>query len=155
MIDGGDCSMVNGCESGWAAAWGSLGAISIYITCFKKAVQACRHRDGLVPSQMFRLWGFSFVRLGVFYLWRRGFGVKTSRPEWPTGTGPPSPFRKTQTFAQTSSLDCPLWLQQRPWSAWTVCASLARTFCWLGSTGGFFFCFNEIWRMLRFIKKAS
>lgn len=83
--------------------------------------------------------GFSFVRLGVFYLWRRGFGDKTSRPEWPTGTGPPSPSRKTQTFAQTSSLDCPLWLQRRPWSAWTVCSSLARTFCWPGSTGFFFF----------------
>lgn len=41
MIDGGDCSMVNGCENWWAAACVSLGATSIYILCLKKGCTAC------------------------------------------------------------------------------------------------------------------
>lgn len=83
MIDGGDCSMVNGCESGWAAAWGSLGAISIYITCFKKAVQACRHRaersDGTGRTDSSRP---RCSVSGVFFCSSRGFLFMTTRLWW-------------------------------------------------------------------------
>lgn len=128
----------------------SPGAIRIYITCFKKrGCTACWNQaelsDGQSDAFLYReLWDFVLTVTLVTKHCRVAAWV--TRP-----TGLSNPFQKMQNVAQASSLDCPLWLWQRPWSAWTLCSSLAVTFGWLGFTLGFFF--YEIWRILGFIKK--
>lgn len=151
MIDGGDCSMVNGCENRWVAAWVSLGAISIYIMCLKKAVQ----HVGITLFQMFSLRVFFWFVLGFSIL--DDFGDKTlsccslnNPSNWPV-----------KPISEDAKL-CPGIVFRL--SSLTITKALIRLDCLLligcdvlldGFHSGVFFFSNEIWRILRFIKKAS
>lgn len=99
MIDGGDCSMVNGCENRWAAAWGSLGAISIYITRVLKRLYSVSASSGAVgrsdgrtrpvpdvPSLVFFFcssWGFLFMTTRLWWQHVAAWMTHWNRPAEP------------------------------------------------------------------------